>query len=49
VVALDNDTTPAEVRLPAMELPDYALGLCAAARDAGEVTITVPARTGCVF
>ena len=50
VVALNNGTSPAEVRLPAMQLPNDALGLCPAARsDAGGVTLTIPARTGCVF
>jgi glycosidase len=50
VVALNNDTKPAEVRLPAMELPNDALGICPAPRrDGGGVTITVPARAGCVF
>jgi glycosidase len=50
VVALNNGTTPAELRLPAMELPPDALGLCAAPRrDAGGLTLVVPARTGCVF
>jgi neopullulanase len=50
VVALNNDTKPAEVRLPAMELPADALGLCPAPRrDAGGLTLTIPARTGCVF
>jgi glycosidase len=50
VVALNNGTKPAEVRLPAMDLPDDALGKCAAPRkDATGVTIAIPARTGCVF
>lgn len=50
VVALNNDTKPVEIRLPAMPLPADALGLCTAPRaDAGGVTIVVPARTGCVF
>ena len=54
VVALNNDTKPAEVRLPAAalpaNLPDDALGRCPAPRrDAGGVTISIPARTGCVF
>jgi glycosidase len=53
VVALNNDTKPAEVRLPAMELTNDrdALGLCPAARreSGGAVTVVIPARTGCVF
>ncbi|HEX2094039.1 MAG TPA: alpha-amylase family glycosyl hydrolase [Longimicrobiaceae bacterium] len=50
VVALNNDTTPAEIRLPALEIGDDALGLCAPARrEGGGVTLVVPARTGCVF
>jgi glycosidase len=50
VVALNNDTTRAEVRLPLTELGDDALGLCPAPRrDAGGVTITIPPRSGCVF
>jgi len=50
VVALNNGTSPAEVRLPAMELAGDALGLCPAARrDSGGVTLTIPARTGCIF
>jgi len=54
VVALNNDTKSAEVRLPAAalpaSLPDDALGRCPAPRrDAGGVTISIPARTGCVF
>jgi glycosidase len=50
VVALNNDTKPAEVRLPAMELPADALGVCAAPRrDGGATVLTIPARAGCVF
>jgi glycosidase len=50
VVALNNDTTAAEVRLPAMSLPADALGHCPAPRsDSAGVTLLVPARTGCVF
>jgi glycosidase len=50
VVALNNGTKPAEVRLPSMDLPADALGLCPAARrDARGVTLVIPARTGCVF
>jgi glycosidase len=60
VVALNNDTTRAEVRLPAAVLtnttlgagtpPNDALGVCPAPRrDAAGVTLVLPARAGCVF
>jgi glycosidase len=51
VVALNNDAAkPAEIRIPATELPAAAIGGCAAPRrDAAESVITIPARTGCVF
>lgn len=50
VVALNNDTTRAEVHLPVTALPDDALGQCPAPRqEAGGVTIVIPARTGCIF
>jgi glycosidase len=50
VVAINNDTKPAEIRLPGLDLAEDALGLCAPPRrDAQGVTLTVPARTGCVF
>ena len=50
VVALNNGTAPAEVRLPPMELPPDALGACGAPqRDATGTTIVIPARRGCVF
>jgi neopullulanase len=50
VVALNNDTRPAEVRLPVTALGTDALGLCPAVRkDGGGVTIVIPPRTGCVF
>lgn len=50
VVALNNDTTTAQVRLPAMDLPNDALGACPAVRrNAGGVTIVIPPRTGCIF
>ncbi len=55
VVALNNDTARAEVRLPAGLLPDAttlrdALGACPAPRaEAGAVVVTIPARAGCVF
>ena len=50
VVALNNDTSAVEVRLPLRDLPNDALGICAAPRrSGGEVTIVVPPRAGCVF
>ncbi len=56
VVALNNDTAPAELRLPAALLPDGgalgadALGVCGAPRRDGDaVVVAVPARAGCVF
>jgi glycosidase len=60
VVALNNDTTSAEIRLDAATLATTALaspagaadalGLCQAPRrEGGAVVLTVPARTGCIF
>jgi glycosidase len=50
IVALNNDTTPAEVRLPAATVPNDALGLCPAPRRTSDaVTLVIPPRTGCVF
>jgi glycosidase len=50
VVALNNDVKPVEVRLAVPDLPNDALGLCAAPRrEGGGVTVVIPARTGCVF
>lgn len=50
VVALNNGTAPAEVRIPARPLGADALGTCAAPRrDGSELVITIPARSGCVF
>lgn len=53
VVALNNDTAAAEVRLPATTLPaaaSDALGACAAPRREGDtVVVRIPARAGCIF
>jgi glycosidase len=55
VVALNNDTRPAEVRVPASAFPAGAppadaLGICPAPRrDGGAVVLALPARAGCVF
>ena len=50
IVALNNDTKPAAVRLSVTRLPNDALGICAAPRPEGDgVRIIIPARSGCVF
>ena len=54
VVALNNDTAEAVVRLSAAQvpngLPNDALGLCPAPRrDGAVVVVRIPGRTGCVF
>jgi glycosidase len=50
VVAINNGTTPAEIRLPGLDAAEDALGLCAPPRrDGTGVTVMVPARTGCIF
>ena len=50
VVAINNDTTAVDVRLPGLDLGSDALGLCPAPRRmADSVAIRIPARTGCVF
>ena len=50
VVALNNDTAAATVRLPLSGLPSDALGVCARPSvEAGMVTIVIPARSGCIF
>ncbi|MDQ6829706.1 MAG: alpha-amylase family glycosyl hydrolase [Gemmatimonadota bacterium] len=50
IVALNNDTKPAEVHLPAMTLGPDALGVCSAPKsDAAGITILILARSGCVF
>jgi glycosidase len=50
VVALNNDTAAATIRLPVATLPDDALGICARPRaESGGVTIVIPRRSGCVF
>lgn len=50
VVALNNDTTAAEVRIPATSLGADVLGRCAPPRRDGDaVVIGIPARAGCVF
>jgi hypothetical protein len=50
LVALNNGTKPAEVRLPVGSLPPDALGVCAPPWvDGGTMALTVPAPAGCVF
>jgi glycosidase len=50
LVALNNDTAAAKVRLAPMQLHADALGVCSMpAADASGVTIEIPARSGCVF
>jgi neopullulanase len=50
VVAINNDTLPATVRLPFRSLPNDALGICAAPRAEGAaLVLTIPRRSGCVF
>ena len=50
VVALNNDTAQAVVRLPVGALGEDLLGLCAGPRLEGSVAVvTLPARTGCIF
>lgn len=50
VVAINNDTKPAEVRLALPSLAPDALGVCAAPRkEGGDLVLTIPARKGCVF
>jgi glycosidase len=50
VVALNNDTKPAELSIPVASLPSDALGVCGAPRSqGGRTTVTIPARSGCVF
>ena len=50
IVALNNDSKPAEVHLPSKTLSADALGVCSApTADSSGVTIVIPARSGCVF
>jgi glycosidase len=50
VVALNNDTSAVDVKLPALPIGNDALGYCAPARRVADgVMISIPARTGCVF
>lgn len=55
LVVLNNDTTTVTIALPEDQwpmgvTPTDALGACSApARRGGELVLTVPARTGCVF
>jgi hypothetical protein len=50
VVALNNDTAAATVRVPLSSLPTDALGVCARpTTESGMVTIVIPPRSGCIF
>ncbi len=50
VVAINNGTTPAVVKLPPMTLGADVLKTCAApVSDAAGITLTIPARASCVF
>jgi glycosidase len=50
VVVLNNGTTPATLRLPLPAGRAAVVGGCAApSRDGDATTLTVPARTGCMF
>ena len=50
VVALNNGTAPAVVTLPAMPLGADVLKACATPRSDGSgITLTIPARSSCVF
>jgi len=50
VVALNNDTAAATIRLPLSSLPNDALGVCARpTTEGGMVTIVIPPRSGCIF
>ncbi|HJU75489.1 MAG TPA: alpha-amylase family glycosyl hydrolase, partial [Gemmatimonadaceae bacterium] len=50
LVAINNDTKAAEVRVPSLDSRNDALGICAPARrDGSAFVIAVPARSGCVF
>jgi hypothetical protein len=45
VVAINNDTTAATVRLPGRALGPDLLGFCQASQN----VVVIPARTGCIF
>jgi glycosidase len=52
MVALNNDTKPVDVRVPAptWSVGEAALGGCPAPRtEGGELVMTIPARSGCVY
>src|SRR5688500_3339124 len=50
VVALNNDTTTATIRLPGVTLGEDALGICARpVADSGAAVVVVPRRAGCIF
>ena len=51
LVALNNDTTSAALRVPSLRtaLPADALGRCTTRTDSSGTTVTIPARAGCIF
>ncbi len=50
IVAINNGKAAESVTIPVPSLPTDALGLCAAARSVdGGTSVTIPARTGCIF
>jgi glycosidase len=50
VIALNNDTTAATIRVPGVSLGEDALGVCSRPRiEGGEAVVVIPARSGCVF
>lgn len=50
VVALNNGSETARVRLPALDIATDALGVCEPARpEGGGVALVIPPRSGCVF
>ncbi|MBI1808580.1 MAG: cyclomaltodextrinase N-terminal domain-containing protein [Gemmatimonadetes bacterium] len=50
IVALNNDTLPANVRIPIGDIGADLLGICPKARiDANAPLVTMPKRSGCIF
>jgi len=50
VVVLNNATTPVDITIPVASLGKDILGVCGTATKSGNgVTLTVPARSGCVY
>ncbi len=50
MVVINNGTTAAEIKLPSMQLGADVLKVCGTpARNGSEITLSVPARSSCVF